>query len=140
MHAPVHVFIGAKISDEGNERADRAIPAVKIPREQEHGNHADRDDRRAVPPRHRNLLFVVFVDDMISVVGFENMVMHDGVRVERVTEIKERAVHEILVQRPFEERGEHDTGGKTDRGPHQKCFEHKNKMTSPLKNSESDHA
>jgi hypothetical protein len=43
--------------------------------------------------------------------------MDDGVGVEGVAEIPDRAVHHILVKRPFEKRGEDDAYGEASEAP-----------------------
>jgi hypothetical protein len=64
--------------------------------------------------------FVRLVDEVIGVVGFEGVVMHDGVRPEGVIKTAEWTVHEIAVQRPLKKRGEHHASGKTNRRPEYK--------------------
>jgi hypothetical protein len=55
-------------------------------------------------------------------VGFESVVMNDGVRPEGVIKTAERPVHEITVQRPFKERTEDNPAGKAGRRPKYKRF------------------
>jgi ribulose bisphosphate carboxylase small subunit len=59
---------------------------------------------------------------MISVVGLESVMMHDGVCLKGLFPSRERPVHEILVQRPFKKRGENHPATETDRRPKNKRF------------------
>jgi hypothetical protein len=45
---------------------------------------------------------------VVGVVCFENLMVHDRMRVKGITEFSYRAMHHILVQSPFEKRGEYD--------------------------------
>jgi hypothetical protein len=122
VHAPVHIFISAVVAGESEKRTDHQFPAADAPRKREHRNHAQKNQQWSIPPRHRDGFFIVVVDEVVSVVGFESVVMDDGVRLKSVAEIKKRAVHEITMQRPFKKRGENGGAGKTDRGPKYKVF------------------
>lgn len=64
------------------------------------------NDYRAVPPGHGDGFFVRFVNEVIGVVVFEDVVMDEGVAFKGVAEKfhKIRFVHEITVQGPFEYR------------------------------------
>ena len=89
----MHVFVSAVVAGECKERADHQFPTANAPRQREHGQHSQKDEQRAVPPCHWNDFFVRLMDDMIGVVGFENVMMHFCMRVERVGEIPEWPVH-----------------------------------------------
>lgn len=56
---------------------------------------------------------------MVGLVSLEHLVMDNGVCLEGVAEIPDRAVHDILVQRPFEKGGEYDTDGEACEAPNE---------------------
>ena len=62
------------------------------------------------------------MDEMVGVVVFENMVMHQRVPLKGIAEKlhEKRAVHEIAVQRPFEKGRISNPGNNTDSAPKKK--------------------
>jgi hypothetical protein len=57
---------------------------------------------------------------MIGVVGFKNMMMHQRVALEGISELSQRPVHDVTVQRPLKQRGVNHGDDKTDRRPKEK--------------------
>ena len=117
MHAPMQVFVSAVIGAESYERA-----ADKSPAFQEHGydgkrNDAHRNHRWPVPPRHGDGVFVFLVDQMVGLIGLENLMMNHGVFFKRVGKETDAFVHHEAMQCPFEEGREYRCNYKTDRRP-----------------------
>jgi len=101
MHAPMHVFVSPVIQT-GRQRPSAENPPM--PGQEGDGEkreHGPGDQRRAVPPGHRNGVFVLFINEMIGVVGFENAMMRQGVAAVGVGEFTQRAVHDVAMERPL---------------------------------------
>lgn len=112
MHAPVHVLVGGIICrhDEGGA-AENTPPVGDRGRRQE-GQLADGNEHRTIPPSHRNGVLMLLVGQMISMVGLENTVMHEGVPLKRISKPSHWHMHDISVEQPLKER----CGGQTKRG------------------------
>jgi hypothetical protein len=119
MHAPMHVFVSREIHSAGHRRAAQNPPFVREQRPHQKRQLAQRHDDRPVPPRHRNGFFVRLIRKMIRVVGFENVMMHERVSFKGIAKKfhHERTVHEITVQRPFEQGAESGSGKDSDGAP-----------------------
>jgi len=117
MHAPVDVFIRAVIGRARDGRPERHPPMSRSQADQRERHRAQQHQHRPVPPRHGNRLRILPVDQMVRLVRPENMMMHERVRFERITEFAHRPVHHIAVQRPFVKRGINGGAAKTDRHP-----------------------
>src|ERR1022692_153259 len=102
MHAPVHVFVGAVIRAAAEQGAADDAPSAREKGGDGEGDGSGHNQRRAVPPGHGNGLLVLFMDQMIGVIGLENLMMDQGVALERVGEFSERLVHDKAVYGPFE--------------------------------------
>lgn len=119
VHAPVDVFVGAVIGGTGNQRADDDAPVTAHEAPDEEWNLGEENEDGAVPPGHGNGVLVFFVDEMVGLVGLENLMVNDGVRFEGVIKFADRAMHDETVQRPFKERGVNDGANKTNSAPKQ---------------------
>ncbi len=117
MHAPVQIFIGAIVGAAGEQGSANDSPAFQQHSRDDEGNNADGDDCRAVPPGHGNRVFVFFVDQVVGLVGLENLVMNHGVLFERIGKETDAFVHHEAMQCPFEEGREYRCNYKTDRRP-----------------------
>jgi hypothetical protein len=60
------------------------------------------------------------MDEMICLIAFENVMMHQRMRLERIPETAPRLVHEKSVQRPFKKRCEDRSRQKSNRKPKEK--------------------
>lgn len=123
MHAPVHVFVSREIQRAGNCRTAEKSPFVRKQRPDQKRQLANRHDDGAVPPCHRNCFFVRLVNEVIGVIGFENVMMHERVTLERIAKEfhHDGAMHEIAMQRPFEQRAENCSTNYADCAPKNKC-------------------
>ncbi len=54
-------------------------------------------------------------------VGFKNAVMNQCMTFEGVAKLTQRFVHDIAMQRPFENRGKHHCGGSSNGAPKKEC-------------------
>jgi hypothetical protein len=117
VHTPVHVFVSAIITSGGDQRANGDGPGADSPRGEEERQNSERDQHGAIPPGHGNGVLVLFINEMISVVGFKSLMMHERVGTKGVIEFSNRAVHEIAVERPFKEGGKNNGGEKSDGHP-----------------------
>ena len=80
---------------------------------------AEQHEHRTVPPGHRDGPFVLFLDEMIRLVGLEDLVMDQGMGLEGIIEGSQWLVHDKPVKGPFE-KGRPDNGaGKTKGRPKQ---------------------
>jgi hypothetical protein len=55
-------------------------------------------------------MFILFIKEVIGVIGLEDAMMHEGVRPEWVGQAEESSVHDEPMERPFKEGPEHDAG------------------------------
>jgi hypothetical protein len=126
MHAPVHVFIHGEVDRERDAGAAQDCPLLRDQREDQEGQLAQSHYHRSIPPRHRDRALVLFVNQMVAVVCLENMVVNQGVSLERISEYAERPVHEITVQGPFKERGENNGASGSHCAPEKECHHRSN--------------
>lgn len=120
VHAPMHVFIGAIVAGAGNEGTDGKSGAFQKDGTNHKRNDAHGDDRRAIPPRHGNGVFVFLIDEVIGLVRLKDVMVDQGVALEGITEKLHRLVHDVAVKRPFKKRGENCSDHETDRSPEEK--------------------
>lgn len=66
------------------------------------GDGENKDECGAVPPSHRNGVFIALLDEVVGMVGLEGLVVDNGMRLERVAEAAQRPVHHIFVEQPLE--------------------------------------
>ena len=95
----------------------------EVPREHrdgEGGQGTEEDEHGAVPPGHRDGLFVLLLDEVVGVIGLEDLMMHHGVGLEGIAEAADRAMHHKLVDRPFKEGGKNHIRADSGGAPKQK--------------------
>lgn len=97
MHAPMHVLISRIIKRERDASAADQTPFTRRDGNDEERQFAEREENWTVPPRHWDRLLVVLVDQVVSVVGFENLVVHQGVSFEWISKISDRFMHQKAV-------------------------------------------
>ena len=120
MHAPMQVFIGAVISAAGEQGAANQSPTFQQYGADDKRNYPDCNNRGAVPPSHRNGVFVFLVNQMVGLVGFKNLVMDHGVFFEGVGKNFHALVHEETMHGPFKEGRKHNRDDKANRRPEKK--------------------
>ena len=102
VHAPVHVFVSGEIQRTSHGRTTQDTPLMREKiRPNQKWHLTDGDNYRTVPPRHRDGFLVRLMDEMIGVVGLENMMMHQGMAFETDSERISRTrtcKHEITMQ------------------------------------------
>ena len=69
-----------------------------------------RNQQWAIPPRHRNSVFVLFVEQVIGMISAENAMVDQRVPLERIAKPPHRLVHEIAMEEPFKKRSENSAG------------------------------
>ena len=117
VHAPVHVFIGSVIADTSWESAPEKGPMPRDAGDGNKRNDTNRDQHRAIPPGHRDRVFVLFACEMVARIGSKNTVVYQSVPLEWVGELSEGAMHKIFVQQPFEQGAENSGNQETGRHP-----------------------
>src|ERR1022692_3943123 len=79
MHAPMHVFVGPVIDTAAEQGAADDAPSAREKGGEAEGDGSGHNQGRAVPPGHGNGFFVLFMKQMIGVIGLENLMMDQGV-------------------------------------------------------------
>lgn len=120
VHAPVDVFVKTIVEPECDQPPKGERPLAGEVCQNRVWGDADEHKHRTIPPSHRNRLFVLLINQMVSLIRFKGAVMDDGVRLECVSEFPHWAVHHILMERPFEKRCEHETDENAGKAPKNK--------------------
>ena len=105
VHAPVDILVEAIIRRESQRTTYNEAPLSDCPGNQRKWDCTDQNKDRAIPPCHRDRLYILLVDNVVGLVCFKNLMVNDCVCLKRVTEIPHRAVHHVFVESPFKERG-----------------------------------
>jgi hypothetical protein len=111
VHAPMHVFIGAVIDPDAEQRPASDTPAAGEKGKDGEWKSRAENQHRAVPPCHGNGFLVLFADQVIGMVRLENVMVNQGVALKWVSEFSERLVHDIAVQGPLT-KGREDYGNE----------------------------
>jgi hypothetical protein len=62
------------------------------------------------------------MNQMVSMVRLEGVVMHQGMGLKGVTKIEQRPVHDIAMEGPFKKGGKNEAAGKSEGGPKHQLF------------------
>ena len=84
------------------------------------GNLRNRNERRSIPPRHRNGVFIPGFLKMIRVVRAKDTMVDQGVPLERVGKPANRFMHDEPMQRPLKKRTEDRARGEPSHQPQEK--------------------
>ncbi len=117
MHAPMYVLISGVIRAARNKRPRRKSPVLQKNRTRHKRNHPHRDQRRPIPPGHRNRIFILLINEMIRLIRLENVMMNQRMPLEGISKKLHRLVHDIPVKRPFKKRCKNRGDQKTHRRP-----------------------
>jgi hypothetical protein len=122
VHAPVNVFVNAIIHRESKGATYSEAPLAHGPRKKRKGGCTDQNQDGAIPPSHWDRFLILLVDEVVGLVGLENLMMHYGVRLKGISEIPHRAVHYIFVECPFKKRCENYADGHACEAPDEKGY------------------
>lgn len=104
VHAPMERLVRAVIEGDNRPSDERDCPGAQEHTADEKWQSGDCDKEGAIPPRHGDCVFVLFVLEVVRVVVPQNTVVRLRMFFKRVVEDSEkRAMHKILMQGPFEE-------------------------------------
>ncbi len=117
MHAPMDIFVDAIIRAASESGANDESPMPDEKRYHHKRDGAQRHQSRAVPPSHRNRDFVLLIDEMIGVIGFEDAMVNERVTLERIGEFAQRAMHQKAVQDPLEHGSVNNRDERSNGGP-----------------------
>lgn len=117
VHAPVHIFIRGIIRAADERRAAGETPTPQQHCHHRERNHPHRNQSRSVPPSHWNGVFVFFMNEVVSLIRLENVMVNERVPLKRIHEKLHAAMHYKPMKRPFKKRGEDGGGDKSNGRP-----------------------
>lgn len=117
MHAPVDVLINQVVGAEGGERAPEDRPVACHRADGDGWDGADEDEGGTIPPRHGDGLAVIWIDQVVGMICFKDLMMHDGMCLEGIAKLAQGAMHDKAMQGPLKERGEGCIADETDAKP-----------------------
>ena len=114
MHTPVDVFVRCVVQTDGDCSRDRDSPRSDTPPHEVKRNTRKKNQKRSVPPFHRDGPFILLAQQVVRPVGFKGRVVYPRMRSDGIFQPPRLSVHKVFVKRPFKKGGIDDTRHSRD--------------------------